>query len=174
LRRARAASRPRHDARSRSSGSALGEQGTGRAQHFARGLARCGHCVDAFDSSPEAITQARTEGGGPRYTIDSLADFRNPWPYDVVLCVDVLFHVLDDAEWSAALRNLASLVRVTGRLIVTDEDRPAPTPRGDYILHRPTAAYRRALEPLGLTHTLFQPYRFRENLVGFHVFTRTR
>ncbi|MFC8516992.1 class I SAM-dependent methyltransferase [Streptomyces sp. NPDC057257] len=142
--------------------------------HFARALARCGHRVDAFDASPEAVAQARAKGGGPRYDLAALADFRSPWPYDIVLCVDVLFHVLDDAEWSAALRNLASLVRVTGRLIVTDEEGPGLTPRGDYILHRPTDAYRTELEPLGLTHTLFRPYGFRENLVGFHVFTRTR
>ncbi|MHC3468973.1 class I SAM-dependent methyltransferase [Streptomyces sp. 7R007] len=142
--------------------------------HFARALARCGHRVDAFDTSGEAIARARAEGGGPRYAVAPLTDFRAPWPYDVVLCVDVLFHVMDDGEWAAGLRNLASLVRLTGRLVLTDEDTREPTPRGDYILHRPTDAYRRVLEPLGLTHTLFRPYGFRENLVGFHVFTRTR
>ncbi|MFD8720890.1 class I SAM-dependent methyltransferase [Streptomyces sp. NPDC059629] len=142
--------------------------------HFARSLARCGHHVDAFDASEEAVTHARAEGGGPRYGVSALDEWRSPWLYDVVLCVDVLFHVLDDAEWTASLRNLASLVRITGRLIVTDEDTQEPVPRGDYILHRPTAAYRRELEPLGLSHTLFRPYGFRENRVGFHVFTRTR
>ncbi|WP_328442046.1 methyltransferase domain-containing protein [Streptomyces sp. NBC_00444] len=142
--------------------------------HFARALARCGHRVDAFDVSEEAVTHARADGGGPRYAVSSLADWRSPWPYDVVLCVDVLFHVLDDTEWSAGLRNLASLVRLTGRLIVTDEDGGERSPRGDYIVHRPTAAYRAELEPLGLRHTLFEPYDFRENEVGFHVFTRTR
>lgn len=146
--------------------------------HFARALARCGHRVDAFDASEEAVAHARgaapghTEGGGPRYATASLADWRSPWPYDVVLCVDVLFHVLDDTAWAAGLRNLASLVRLTGRLILTDEDAAVPRPRGDYILHRPPAAYRAELEPLGLRHTLFQPYGFRENEVGFHVFTR--
>ncbi|MCF3129351.1 MULTISPECIES: class I SAM-dependent methyltransferase [Streptomyces] len=142
--------------------------------HFARALARCGHRVDAFDASREAIERARAAAGGPRYTEARLDTWRSPWPYDVVLCVDVLFHVLDDAEWAAGLRNLASLVRVTGRLIVTDEDVRVPRPRGDYIVHRPTAAYRAELEPLGLRHTEFRPYGFRENEVGFHVFTRTR
>lgn len=142
--------------------------------HFARALTRCGHRVDAFDASGEAIDRARAAGGGPRYAESRLDAWRSPWPYDVVLCVDVLFHVLDDTEWTAGLRNLASLVRVTGRLILTDEDRPAPRALGDYILHRPTAAYRKLLEPLGLRHTEFRPYGFRENRVGFHVFTRTR
>ncbi|MEU2621355.1 class I SAM-dependent methyltransferase [Streptomyces sp. NPDC007157] len=142
--------------------------------HFARALARCGHHVDAFDASEEAVTQARAEGGGPRYALAALDEWRSPWLYDVVMCVDVLFHVLDDAEWAAGLRNLASLVRITGRLIVTDEHIDEPVPRGDYIVHRPIAAYRKELEPLGLSHSLFRPYGFRENRVGFHVFTRTR
>ncbi|MEU2773971.1 methyltransferase domain-containing protein [Streptomyces sp. NPDC007162] len=141
--------------------------------HFARSLARCGHHVDAFDTSEAAVARARAEGGGPRYARAALDEWRSPWPYDVVLCVDVLFHVLDDAQWAAGLRNLASLVRLTGRLILTDENIREPVPRGDYILHRPLAAYRRQLEPLGLRHTLFRPYGFRENRVGFHVFTRT-
>ncbi|MFJ4687954.1 class I SAM-dependent methyltransferase [Streptomyces sp. NPDC088789] len=142
--------------------------------HFARALARCGHRVDAFDASEQAVAHARAEGGGPRYGVAALDQWRSPWPYDVVLCVDVLFHVLDDDEWAAGLRNLASLVRLTGRLIVTDEDTATRRPRGDYIVHRPAADYARELEPLGLRPTGFTPYGFRENEVGFHVFTRTR
>jgi 2-polyprenyl-3-methyl-5-hydroxy-6-metoxy-1,4-benzoquinol methylase len=140
--------------------------------HFARALARCGHRVDAFDTSPEAIAHARAQGGGPRYAEAALTDWRNPWLYDVVVCVDVLFHVMDDDQWAAGLRNLASLVRVTGQLIVADRDAHERTLLGDYIVHRPTDAYRSELEPLGLRHTLFKPYGFRENPVGFHVFTR--
>ncbi|MBV7698381.1 bifunctional 2-polyprenyl-6-hydroxyphenol methylase/3-demethylubiquinol 3-O-methyltransferase UbiG [Streptomyces sp. TRM70350] len=142
--------------------------------HFARALARCGHRVDAFDASEEAVAHARARGGRPRYDVAALDEWRSPWLYDVVLCVDVLFHVLDDEEWATGLRNLASLVRITGRLILTDEDIGTRRPRGDYILHRPTAEYTALLEPLGLRHTLFTPYGFRENEVGFHVFTRTR
>ncbi|MFE4666678.1 class I SAM-dependent methyltransferase [Streptomyces sp. NPDC056716] len=142
--------------------------------HFARALARCGHRVDAFDTSEQAVAHARAEGGGPRYAVAALDAWRSPWPYDTVLCLDVLFHVLDDEEWSAALRNLASLVRVTGRLIITDENAPARRPRGDYIVHRPATEYATLLTPLGLRHTTFTPYGFRENEVGFHVFTRVR
>ncbi|MGW3730330.1 class I SAM-dependent methyltransferase, partial [Streptomyces sp. NPDC000851] len=120
---------------------------------FARALARCGHRVDAFDASEEAVAHARAEGGGPRYAVATLDEWRSPWPYDVVLCIDVLFHVLDDQDWAAGLRNLASLVRVTGRLILTDEDIRTRRPRGDYILHRPTAEYADELQRLGLRHT---------------------
>ncbi|MBT2675755.1 class I SAM-dependent methyltransferase [Streptomyces sp. ISL-14] len=150
--------------------------------YFARALARCGHRVDAFDISPPAVDHARAEAGGPRYAVAALDEWRSPWPYDIVVCVDVLFHVPDDQAWAAGLRNMASLIRVTGRLIVTDiaadivtdEATAERTTSGARIVHRPIAAYRAELEPLGLRHTLSRPYGFRENRVGFHVFTRTR
>jgi 2-polyprenyl-3-methyl-5-hydroxy-6-metoxy-1,4-benzoquinol methylase len=141
--------------------------------HFARALARCGHRVDAFDASPAAVAHCREEGGGPRYAVRELAQWDSAWLYDAVVGVDVLFHILDDAVWAASLANLASLVRLTGRLLVTDEDPPARVPRGDYILHRTAAEYRAVVEPLGLRYGGFTPYGFRENRVGFHLFTRT-
>ncbi|MFD0395351.1 class I SAM-dependent methyltransferase [Streptomyces nogalater] len=83
--------------------------------YFARALHRCGHRVDAIDAGEETIERARAADDGPRYARARLDEWRSPWPYDVVLCVDVLFHLRDDTEWAAALRNLASLVRLTGR-----------------------------------------------------------
>ncbi|MFF0767131.1 class I SAM-dependent methyltransferase [Streptomyces sp. NPDC003737] len=147
------------------------DAGCGRGW-FARALARGGHRVDAFDVSSAAVAQARGEGGGPRYAVADLSGWRSPRPYDVVLCLDVLFHVLDEDAWAAALCNLASLVRPGGRLIVTDADLGERAVRGDGLVYRPAAAYRAALEPLGLRHRHFLPYGFRENTVGFHVFTR--
>ncbi|WP_318200405.1 class I SAM-dependent methyltransferase [Streptomyces sp. SCL15-4] len=142
--------------------------------HVARALARCGHRVDAIDADEEAVERARAAGGGPRCALSRIDRWRSPWPYDIVLCLDVLFHLRDDAEWWAALRNLASLVRLTGRLVVTDADTPVPRARRGRLLHRPAADYRAALAPLGLGHTEFRPYGFRETEVGFHVFTRIR
>ncbi|WP_405769779.1 class I SAM-dependent methyltransferase [Actinacidiphila glaucinigra] len=140
---------------------------------FARALARCGHLVDAIDAAPSAVEHCRALGGGPRYAVAEMSRWRSPWLYDVVLAVDVLFRVPDDAAWRAALVNLASLVRLTGRLVVTDEDAPGRVARGDRVLHRPAAEYRAAVEPLGLRYGGFTPYGFRESRVGFHVFTRT-
>ncbi|WP_220291100.1 bifunctional 2-polyprenyl-6-hydroxyphenol methylase/3-demethylubiquinol 3-O-methyltransferase UbiG [Streptomyces sp. MBT84] len=71
------------------------DAGCGRGW-FARALARGGHRVDAFDVSSAAVAQARGEGGGPRYAVADLSGWRSPRPYDVVLCLDVLFHVLDE------------------------------------------------------------------------------
>jgi SAM-dependent methyltransferase len=40
--------------------------------------------------------------------------------FDAVSCLDVLFHVLDDDRFEAAIRNLAGLVRPGGLLVLSD------------------------------------------------------
>lgn len=110
---------------------------------------------------------------GPRFYVSTLSQWRAPYLYDVAYAIDVFFHILDDAEWAASLANVASLVRLAGTLVVTDEGGPARVQRGTYILHRGRQEYERVLEPRGFVLREFRPYGFRENRVGFHVFTRT-
>ena len=135
-------------------------------------LAACGFCVEGIDSSETAIEVARSHAGG-RYEVASLAGWRSPLLYDVVFAVDVLFHVVDEAEWAASVENLASLTRLGGKLVLSDEYRDERRPAGDYIVHRPWQAYGGLLERRGLTLASFVPYGFRDNRVGFLVFRRT-
>ena len=145
------------------------DAGSGKGR-FARELHACGFCVEGIDASEVAIAASRAAGGG-RFEVSSLADWRSPSLYDVVLSIDVLFHILTDAEWTASVSNLGSLTRLGGQLIVTDEDRAEPRPAGSYIVHRPRSAYARVLGNR-FTYEGFTPYRFRENAVGFHQFRR--
>ncbi len=152
--------------------------------HFARGLARCGHRVDAIDAAIAAIEYCRAVSGTPvpdgpvqegspvQFAVSPLSAWSIPWLYDVVYAIDVLFHILDYGEWAASVANLASLVRYGGTLVITDEDAPRRRPRGSYIVHRTRADYAALLEPHGLEHRGFRPYAFRDNQAGFHVFTR--
>jgi 2-polyprenyl-3-methyl-5-hydroxy-6-metoxy-1,4-benzoquinol methylase len=138
---------------------------------ISRGLAKCGVIVDGIDASPEAIAYCHKHGPG-RYEVATLADFSNAYLYDVVFSVDVLFHILEDADWETSLVNLASLVRLTGKLVLADEAGEVRRPAGNYIVHRPMAAYAAVLEPLGFRFHAFRPYDFRENAVGLLVFGR--
>lgn len=141
--------------------------------YFSRTLAGCGIRVDGIDTSPEAIAFCREQGPG-RYEVSALSTWSSPFLYDVVYSIDVLFHILDDAEWEASLRNLASMVRLAGRLIVADEWRPDRRPSGTYIVHRAHDAYEGILGELGFTLRDFKPYAFRENQVGLFIFDRSR
>ena len=141
--------------------------------YFARALARCGHRIDGIDTSPAAISACREAGGGPRYHRARLAQWHSPWLYDAVYAVDVCFHITDDAEWESSLANLASLVRLAGMLVVTDEHVESRVRHGSYIVHRTREDYMSVLGPHGLAAVGFRPYDFRDSRVGFHVFTRT-
>ena len=140
---------------------------------FARAIARCGHVVDAIDVSVLAIEEARTLGGGPHYEVATLAEFRSTRLYDVVFSIDVLFHLLDDAEWATGLRNLASLVRLTGKLVVSDWVDEERRQFGCHQLVRPPSAYVELLTGEGLQYERTLPYAFRSSRVGLHVFVRT-
>jgi SAM-dependent methyltransferase len=124
--------------------------------------------------APGGTLGAGEHGVPPRWAVCTLDQWDSPWLYDAVYSADVLFHILDDGIWRRSLVNLASLVRFGGTLVVTDENRAQPHPRGNYILHRPPDTYLAALQPRGFSYRGFRPYGFRGNEVGFHVFTRTR
>lgn len=141
---------------------------------FSRAVARFGYRVDAIDASASAIDECRRAGGGPRYAVSTLDAWSSPWLYDVVYAIDVLFHVVDDAQWRASMDNLASLVRFGGLLVVADEDRAQPRQLGDYIVHRSREQYLEVTAGSGLRHVDFRPYAFRDNRIGYHVFLRDR
>ena len=145
------------------------DAGCGKGR-FSRELAACGLCVDGIDASDAAIAANRATDG-VRFQVSTLAAWRSPTLYDVVMSIDVLFHILDEDEWAKSVRNLASLTRLGGQLIVTDENRDDPRPAGNYIIHRPRAAYSDLLGD-GFRFIAFTPYQFRENAVGFLQFVR--
>lgn len=149
--------------------------GTGE---LARALDRCGFDVEGVDPDPLAIEAAREQGGRVRYSLSSLSAWRSPRLFDAVCAEDAPVPLRagtgGEAEWEAGLRNLASLVRLGGRLVVPDEDPRALTLPGGGAAQHPPGALAAVLEPLGLTPRGFTPYAFRDSRVGFATFTRTR
>ena len=152
---------------------------------FARAMARFGHGVDAIDASPAAIEACRavsaasaaTPGAGPAYSVSTLSAWAPACLYDVVYSVDVLFHIVDDAEWAASVRSLAALVRLGGLLAVSDWDVPEPRVLGSYQVVRARPQYdellaARGFERAPLGDDGFVPDGFRGSPVGFHVFRR--
>nr|WP_269204717.1 methyltransferase domain-containing protein [Motilibacter deserti] len=150
---------------------------------FARSMARFGHSVDAVDASPAAIEACRAAsadvpGRAPSYAVSTLSTWRPGCLYDVVYSVDVLFHIVDEDEWAASVRGLASLVRLGGLLAVSDWDVAERRVLGSYQVVRARAQYDELLATRGLERAAvgvegFVPDGFRGSPVGFHVFRRT-
>jgi 2-polyprenyl-3-methyl-5-hydroxy-6-metoxy-1,4-benzoquinol methylase len=141
--------------------------------YFARAMARFGHRVDGIDSSAAAIEECRQQAAGSEnYAVSTLADWQPPYLYDVVYSVDVLFHIMDDSAWERSLSNLAALVRLGGRLVVSDHGTDADRLWGTYQVTRAASRYGLLLVPSGFRVDGFVPYRFRDSLAGFHTFSR--
>lgn len=65
--------------------------------------------------------------------------------FDAVSCMDVLFHVLDDARFAAALQNLRKALRQGGVLFLSDNFPKQPVPRERHFATRCLDEYTEAL-----------------------------
>ena len=140
---------------------------------FARAMGRFGHRVDGIDVSGYAVDHCRRLGGAAeRYEVASLDAWRPPYLYDLVLSVDVLFHVMDDQLWERSVVNLASVVRLGGLIVLAEHHADEDRTWSDYQRTRALSRYRMVLEPRGWRYERFVPNRFRDGLVGFLVLTK--
>src|SRR5688572_18914017 len=94
---------------------------------FTAKFVELGFDVSGADFAPTAIAIARQRlGDGVPLHVSPLEELAPGRLYDVVTCVDVLFHVVDDAVWARTVNRLASLVVPDGRLVVQEHLVPEP------------------------------------------------
>lgn len=146
------------------------DAGCGRG-HFTDGLRRCGHGVTGIDTSRTAIDWA-TEHYGPHFEQSSLHGYLPRALFDVVLCIDVLFHVLDDDLWRASLAAFGRAAAAESLLLVTDSFGARRFTLGDYIIHRSTDEYDEVLEGLDFRRREVIPYHFSSNPNQFAAYCR--
>lgn len=85
-------------------------------------LLECGAQVTACDLVPAAVERAASLPGVDafRHELGAEALPLADASVDVAISVDVLYHVVDDAQWAAAVTELARVLRPGGTLVVTD------------------------------------------------------
>jgi SAM-dependent methyltransferase len=147
------------------------DAGCGRG-HLTDGLRRCGHRVVGIDSSATAVAWARETYGDP-FVECRLDDLRPEALFDVVVCVDVLFHVLDDGAWRAALAAFSRYAGADAALIVTDVFPARRYNVQNYIVHRSADEYEAALAEHDFARVALVPYRFGSNPNQFAVYRRS-
>ena len=140
---------------------------------FARGMGRFDHLVDGIDGSPHAIEECRSLGGpNETYEVSTLSSWAPAHQYDAVYSVDVAFHIMDDDEWAASMRNLGSLVKLGGQLLVVDHVTDEDKVWQNYQKTRAFSRYTSLFAEQGFSRTGFVQYGFLGSPAGFHVFTR--
>ena len=141
--------------------------------HFSRAIASFGHRVDGIDTSEVAIAVCRDRAGpAESYAVSALRDWTVPHLYDVVVSIDVLYHLMDDEEWETSVRHLASLVRLGGRIGLVDHEADRDHVWSTYQKTRAAGRYRAVLESCGMRMERFVRNDFRADPSGMHVATR--
>lgn len=116
---------------------------------FTELLQGAGFSMTGVDCSPSAIADARSRGTAT-YDVAALCDYRPEALFDAVLCLDVLFHVIDQDEWARSVANLVSCAKPDGLVMIIenfDHARLSPAPhvrwrrREDYAAVLTRAGY---------------------------------
>jgi SAM-dependent methyltransferase len=106
------------------------------------------------DISPRAVAYLRTRFPDREFHVVDLARPEGALEgrcFDLVAAIDVLYHILDDVQFEAALAWLASRVGEHGYLVVSDVFTDSPWGRRfAHVRRRPMEAYLQILEPCGL------------------------
>jgi 2-polyprenyl-3-methyl-5-hydroxy-6-metoxy-1,4-benzoquinol methylase len=121
-------------------------------------LAARGAQVMGVDLSPTMIAEARARtheaglAGRCRFAVQDLATLNAGGPYDLVLAVTVLQHVLDEQRLCAGLRRMAAHLAPRGRMLLLEAAPARPSARCDSASFRARtrAYYLRRFESCGL------------------------
>ncbi len=111
--------------------------------------------VTGVDIAPTSVERLRRQFPEATFLLADIGEGDLEGAWDLVNAFDVLYHIVEDGRWEAAVRRLGEAVRPGGLLLVTDTFAPLGA-IAEHNRMRPLASYRRLLEPLGFT--LGRPY----------------
>jgi 2-polyprenyl-3-methyl-5-hydroxy-6-metoxy-1,4-benzoquinol methylase len=104
--------------------------------------------VTGVDVSSVAIDEARLRCPTGSFEIASLPSLELGMTFDLVIAVDVLYHLVDDGAWLQALGRLATHGR--GQIAILDQLRAEPFSPAAHVQYRTMATYEAAFGTFGL------------------------
>ncbi len=116
--------------------------GSGTGFYIDRWRALRASVICGADLTPVAVE--RLQGRYPDLEfrqLDVSAEIPEDWRgrFDVVSIFDVLFHIVDDARYAQALRNLAALLKPGGWLVLSENSLRGRTERAPHVVSRSEA-----------------------------------
>lgn len=119
---------------------------------FSKSFAQMGFAVTGVDFSPTAVEAARLCSPG-RFQVADLSRMSLGQRFDVVVSIDVLFHVVDDRIWRRTLERMMGHVADDGCFIVqehlVDATPPGGGPGNSHVQFRTIESYNHALADIG-------------------------
>ncbi len=106
--------------------------------------------VSGVDVSDDALRQAALRVPLGTFHRSPLMSFDLHREYDIVFCADVLYHVVDDADWKQALERLVRHTSPGGYLFVLEHLREREDWPARHVHHRTLPVYQQALGAMGL------------------------
>lgn len=126
---------------------------------FTEILQKAGFEMTGIDAAPSAIASAR-KASSSQYEVAALSQFRADVQFDVVLCLDVLFHVINDLEWEASLDCLTANVRCGGHFIIIEHFEDYGKRTAPHVKWRSLDAYRAYFERKRIGITVQKTFRY--------------
>jgi 2-polyprenyl-3-methyl-5-hydroxy-6-metoxy-1,4-benzoquinol methylase len=128
-----------------------------------------GYAVTGVDFAQTAVDAAAAHyGDRARFLLAGLDAVPPGAPYNLVVCIDVLFHVVRDHAWLAALRAMRDAADPAGPVII--QESLDPTQRASrHVRWRSRAEYAAALADLGMRIDEHQVYHLDGEDADKHV-----
>ena len=104
--------------------------------------------VSGVDASPIAIEEARHRCPAGDFRAESLLDFSFEERFDLTLCIDVLYHVVDDRNWMVVLGNLVEHTKPGGFLVLLDQHKDEIQSPAPHVRFRTKSLYADAMSEL--------------------------
>lgn len=111
--------------------------GTGRYVEWWReaGVRQITGC-DLTEAAVERLRRRYVDVPFLRLDIAEAGDALEPGSFDAVSCMDVLFHIIEDGRYAAALRSIAAALRPGGYFVLSENFLHRPVQRGDRQVNR--------------------------------------
>ncbi|MCV3387086.1 class I SAM-dependent methyltransferase [Campylobacter sp. IFREMER_LSEM_CL2256] len=144
---------------------------------FSNGLFSAGYFVTGIDSSINAINYCKERYPDIFFkqgNIDSCFLYQ---AFDVIICIDVMFHIVEDSSWEKSIKNLAYHAKNNSIIIISDcvdavDNEKMIGEKVKYIKYRNKEKYSKILELFGFYLKNIVSYEVLSNKNSFMVFQR--
>ncbi len=124
--------------------------------------------LTGIDVSEVAVRHARARCPQGSFLVSDISMLKVTPKFELVACIDVLYHIVDDDKWQHALKAMVERLEIGGYLILVDELSDVRRDTSPHVRFRPREEYGKVMETLNMTKVVEMPFDF--STAGYAVF----